>query len=1789
MARSLLKFNMHSISIKEPVKIRLRSYKTLFRRALPLENYEKGILGLIHENNGEYDYNELGSVLGFAMQDNLPKGIRKDIAEVQIFEYYLENLKSNHLIQYNNQSVQLTFWGEKAISDQLKYLFYSGSIKVPEFFDILLSEKATNFTFKEIGVEVRLTDEILYNDAWNLEKLDLPDEDIVNQFHQNRFNKNDEVLFDSIEPTSNIELTETELEFSQLGSNINVLYKGDLHEQLSIEINQEINNLKTDGLKLKLSYLRLIESKQQFSIEDLKNYASIVDWSEILENQNIIWSKSSIALLDSFQVNWKIISSKCPKDVIQQSLESYKDYFDWFELTNRFEIDFILSNIDKYPWDTDAIIDRITLDEFKEHTSDIVKLEGIELEEFYKKIDSEFIAKNFNKLPKIEDFISTQATDLCEYLETFPNANWNKSLVSQNIVIQDLELNYNVLKHNLNLEIVLERVIFDSNNYDDDFFRDILSETKFTRDDKILNQFTKCNLNLSKLEDLDDQNLIYWGNKYTPGFEGNPFQSWTVSIIKAFESRWNYEEAIEFLGGNISDSEILKNINFNWDFSAISKNSSLINSENFLEEFKDQIDVNTAVLLLEKNNLKSYLQILSQLNQVSKIISLPDAISKEFSLEEVIETKEGFSGFYIEISSEIDWRKIWLKTSKAFIKKHIEEVFSLIESISVLNVLLTDITNCFEIDEIFNLLKFDWDWNIVTERSVEEGLVDSESLIEYADLWDWKVLIEQYFEPEDLQIEGRLSEIAALISQASDEVSQNSWRIITEIYPSHSLWKAINGTRNIDLFKWDWDYISSSKKISLDLNTLKEYKEDLNWALLSSNSFVNGFFKNDREIYKNRKQWENHVLSYLTEFSDSWDFIKLSKLDNITRSEAVVNYFRFKWDWDVLSSASSKLLTNKNKEGVVYNTRILEKFEQFINFEIISERIDAIIDFDLLQRFDDKNWDWKILSSNERIKINKEILLNELIGKSWDWSVLCKNPVIEFSNRDLILLKDKDLDWKHFSSKEWVANSTIVELAEKEWDWYAISNSSTLIFDDKLLQIIGKQEAVNWNNILRSKHLHCNDKTLAIIALSINSAPQYWQTLSRNQNLIFENQILIDRYNEFWDWNTLIENNKIDINSLSFLKKYQDFINWTTLSSASHFVPELSILKEFKHILNWKHITRKISLNEEIIDTFKSYIDWAVLCRYSDFSGQIVLIKRFADFIDFAALEQNSTIDYETSLYIEKYLSENIHKRFVYELKKQRSKWSGYVYHFTHLTNAIEIIKNRQIASRNQAIKISKFSDAAGSVVNRRHDAHDYARFYFRPQTPTQFYNECLGKDYMSDKFSQAQNLGLPKCPIPIFFKFSIDEIFNNQSDKCFISNGNLQTNWARIGSVREMFNKFDFDDIYSTIQTTSDGDWRTYINKSQQEFLVKDMFDFSDIHNYEILVRNSSDLLQLKHHLRDYPEIIQKTRIADYEDNIYLNDNKSIDYEIEGNSVSISSDYGGNGVRDGYFEMEVQDGTYKINSGQVLSKTGNTIRFYPRINIEFEREPCLKVTFKDQATNKEPWKIIQYCNEIRNTFITHSADMDEYKDSLLYPQSIEVLCKISPQLIDIYDSKVRHYVLRHHTNLVLNQFDEYFHAQFNDSERAFFRFFLLVHDIGKPQAFKKGNKDNQYVHSLKIIEEIWGKISNSEEDLAKIQFLLEGDLMGEYFQEQTGVEFTSQVIIKRAELLNTTPVDLLKELIIYYQCDTAAYTEDAGGYRFLEHLFQYENGKKVFDKNYAMLRFSDRYWDLYLKLKNEL
>ena len=144
------------------------------------------------------------------------------------------------------------------------------------------------------------------------------------------------------------------------------------------------------------------------------------------------------------------------------------------------------------------------------------------------------------------------------------------------------------------------------------------------------------------------------------------------------------------------------------------------------------------------------------------------------------------------------------------------------------------------------------------------------------------------------------------------------------------------------------------------------------------------------------------------------------------------------------------------------------------------------------------------------------------------------------------------------------------------------------------------------------------------------------------------------------------------------------------------------------------------------LSLFEDKIDWKRISQSSTIAFTQSLIDRFKGRWDWVALAENPA--FRTSGVDKSYKSELNLMEF-YNTLKSTGYRRPFIYHFTHMFNAIEVIRSRKILSRNRATELGLLKyDAAGSVVHRSAKAHPYARFYFRTGTQTQFYNECLGK-----------------------------------------------------------------------------------------------------------------------------------------------------------------------------------------------------------------------------------------------------------------------------------------------------------------------------------------------------------------------------------------------------------------------------------------------------------------------------
>ena len=101
---------------------------------------------------------------------------------------------------------------------------------------------------------------------------------------------------------------------------------------------------------------------------------------------------------------------------------------------------------------------------------------------------------------------------------------------------------------------------------------------------------------------------------------------------------------------------------------------------------------------------------------------------------------------------------------------------------------------------------------------------------------------------------------------------------------------------------------------------------------------------------------------------------------------------------------------------------------------------------------------------------------------------------------------------------------------------------------------------------------------------------------------------------------------------------------------------------------------------------------------------------------------------------------------------------------------------------------------------------------------------------------------------------------------------------------------------------------------------------------------------------------------------------------------------------------------------------------------------------------------------------------------------------------------------------------------------------------------------------------------------------MVQGDYIGEYFKGIVNVDKTVDQLSVLALMANMRLTDYLYLYMIYYQCDIASYTADAGGYKYLEPLFEYDNPiTKTFDSDEGLIRMSENYWNKYIELKNKV
>ena len=169
-------------------------------------------------------------------------------------------------------------------------------------------------------------------------------------------------------------------------------------------------------------------------------------------------------------------------------------------------------------------------------------------------------------------------------------------------------------------------------------------------------------------------------------------------------------------------------------------------------------------------------------------------------------------------------------------------------------------------------------------------------------------------------------------------------------------------------------------------------------------------------------------------------------------------------------------------------------------------------------------------------------------------------------------------------------------------------------------------------------------------------------------------------------------------------------------------------------------------------------------------------------------------------------------------------------------------------------------------------------------------------------------------------------------------------------------------------------------------------------------------------------------------------------------------------------------------------------------------------------------------------------------------------------------------YNLEEHTLMVLRQFEKYFSSKSlpGGFSKAQFRYFLAIHDIGKPDWVSKKKIGTQADYNLKAFRAHFPKdpfIGYEQRRL--LESFLSDDPIGSYLKlkrwkghpdpedRQTCVSRLLQMHELSGSWLSRS--EFLDSFLVYYMSDAGSYTVDAGGLKSLDEHFDFGDGKMDF------------------------
>jgi len=188
-------------------------------------------------------------------------------------------------------------------------------------------------------------------------------------------------------------------------------------------------------------------------------------------------------------------------------------------------------------------------------------------------------------------------------------------------------------------------------------------------------------------------------------------------------------------------------------------------------------------------------------------------------------------------------------------------------------------------------------------------------------------------------------------------------------------------------------------------------------------------------------------------------------------------------------------------------------------------------------------------------------------------------------------------------------------------------------------------------------------------------------------------------------------------------------------------------------------------------------------------------------------------------------------------LQNYRQSWPRFLYRHEPIENALKILSNGSLLSRNFAAKngLIGLDIAPEEIIQSTDAAHDYARLYFRPRNPTQFHIEGIRK--------AADYYGGKHAGFTVMFMFDSASVLVR--DDTQFSCGNMQSHQTTVHNGDDGFDQLNFDYVYHDSAHQN----QEITRQRCAEVLPRSGLKLADTLRF-IVVRTDADLATLKYSL---------------------------------------------------------------------------------------------------------------------------------------------------------------------------------------------------------------------------------------------------------------------------------------------------------------------------------------------------